>query len=150
MTGEIRFPIVGNLTTDPELRYTQNGLAVVNFTIASTPRESDGQGGQKDGEAIFMRCSAWREFAEHIAASLSKGNRVIAYGRYKQRRYQTEDQQNRTSHEFEVEAIGADLRWATATVTKATSAGHAQQEPAEFRPAFAPSEPEPWADETPF
>lgn len=135
MTGEIRFPIVGNLTADPELRYTQNGLAVVSFTIASTPREQDRQSGEtKDGEPVFMRCSAWREFAEHIASSLSKGNRVVAFGRYRQRRYQTEEGQNRTSHEFEVEAIGPDLRWQTAAVTRAVSG---QRPPSGASPASA-------------
>lgn len=159
MTGEIRFPVVGNLTADPELRYTQSGLAVVNFTIASTPREFDkATNQQKDGEPVFMRCSAWREFAEHIASSLSKGQRVIAYGRYRQRRYQTEDGSNRTSHELEVEAIGPDLRWATAVVTKAAPAGSSPAAPAQggsdeswFTPPPAANLPgEPWPDETPF
>lgn len=151
MSGEIRFPIVGNLTADPELRYTQSGLAVVDFTIASTPRESDGNGGQKDGEPVFMRCSAWREFAEHIAGSLTKGTRVIAYGRYRQRRYQTENQENRTSHEFEVEAIGPELRWATAAVTKVSSGSTRQSAPAAEAWFPTPSDqPSPYSDETPF
>lgn len=155
MSGEIRFPIVGNLTADPELRYTQNGLAVVNFTIASTPRETDRQSGQqKDGEPVFLRCSAWREFAEHIAGSLTKGNRVVAFGRYRQRRYQTEDQQNRTSHEFEVEAIGPDLRWATAAVTRVQNGNGASAPSAPAAPAEswypAPTGQEPLSDETPF
>lgn len=153
MTGEIRFPIVGNLTADPELRYTQNGLAVVSFTIASTPRETDRESGQqKDGEPVFMRCTAWREFAEHIAASLTKGTRVVAFGRYRQRRYQTEQNENRTSHEFEVDAIGPDLRFATATVAK-TQQGGRNASPAATSGAWAtePQQPEGvWSDETPF
>lgn len=151
MTGEIRFPIVGNLTADPELRYTQNGIPVVSFTIASTPRELDRESGQqKDGEPVFMRCTAWREFAEHIASTLSKGTRVVAFGRYRQRRYQTEQQENRTSHEFEVDAIGPDLRWATAVVTRTTPAGRPNS-PSPEGESWFPSEPAgAYADETPF
>lgn len=151
MTGEIQFPIVGNLTADPELRYTQTGLAVVNFTIASTPRELDRQTGQqKDGEPVFMRCSAWREFAEHIASSLSKGSRVVAFGRYRQRPYQTAEGEKRTSHEFEVDAIGPDLRFATAVVTKAAS-NATQRAGSPVQQGFAPEpESQQWPDETPF
>lgn len=158
MTGETTLTIVGNLTADPELRYTQSGLAVVNFTIASTPRERDRQTGEtKDGEPIFARCSAWREHAEHIAASLSKGSRVIALVRYRQRRYQTEAGENRTSHEFEVEDIGPALRWATASVTKASPTGQtAFREPVYNGGApepdswHVPAEPTATWDETPF
>lgn len=122
MSGETKLTLVGNLTADPELRYTQNGLAVANFTIASTPREFDRQSNeQRDGEPLFMRCSVWRDFAEHVAGSLTKGARVIAHGRLRQRRYETEDGDKRTSWELDVEAIGPDMRWATATVTRATS-----------------------------
>ena len=91
MTGETVLTIVGNLTADPELRYTQSGLAVANFTVASTPREFDRESGQmKDGEPLFLRGSVWREHAEHVASSLTKGTRVIVQGRLRQRRYETE------------------------------------------------------------
>ena len=90
MAGETIITVVGNLTADPELRYTQNGVAVANFTIASTPRNFDRASGEwKDGEALFMRASVWREFAEHVASSLTKGARVVATGRLRQRSYET-------------------------------------------------------------
>lgn len=121
MAGETIITIVGNLTADPELRYTQNGLPVANFTIASTPRSFDRQANEfKDGEALFMRASVWREYAEHVAGSLTKGMRVIATGRLKQRSYQDREGQNRTAIELEVDEIGPSLRYATAQVTRAT------------------------------
>jgi len=114
--------VVGNLTSDPELRYTQNGLAVANFTIASTPRNFDRASNDwKDGEALFLRASVWREFAEHVAGSLTKGSRVIATGRLKQRSYETKEGEKRTSIELEVDEIGPSLRYATAQVTRAAS-----------------------------
>ena len=92
MAGETVITVVGNLTSDPELRYTQNGLAVANFTIASTPRSFDRASNDwKDGDALFLRASVWREFAEHVAGSLTKGSRVIATGRLKQRSYETKE-----------------------------------------------------------
>ena len=103
MTGETTLTIVGNLTADPELRYTQGGLPVANFTIASTPRTFDRQANEwKDGEPLFLRASVWREFAEHVAGSLTKGSRVIAAGRLKQRSYQDREGQQRTALELEV------------------------------------------------
>jgi single-strand DNA-binding protein len=115
---------VGNLTSDPELRYTQNGLAVANFTIASTPRTFDRQANDwKDGEALFLRASVWREFAEHVAGSLTKGSRVIATGRLKQRSYETKEGEKRTSIELEIDEIGPSLRYATAQVTRASGGG---------------------------
>ncbi len=120
MAGETIITVVGNLTADPELRYTQNGLPVANFTIASTPRSFDRQANEwKDGEALFLRASVWREFAEHVAGSLSKGSRVIATGRLKQRSYQDREGNNRTSIELEIDEIGPSLRYATAQVTRA-------------------------------
>jgi single-strand DNA-binding protein len=124
MAGETVITVVGNLTADPELRYTQNGLPVANFTIASTPRTFDRQANEwKDGEALFLRASVWREFAEHVAGSLTKGSRVIATGRLRQRSYQDREGQNRTSIELEVDEIGPSLRYATAQVTRAASSG---------------------------
>ncbi|MFT4214297.1 MAG: single-stranded DNA-binding protein [Microbacterium sp.] len=124
MAGETVITVVGNLTADPELRYTQNGLPVANFTIASTPRSFDRQTNEwKDGEALFLRASVWREFAEHVAGSLTKGSRVIATGRLKQRSYQDREGNNRTAIELEVDEIGPSLRYATAQVTRAASGG---------------------------
>ena len=125
MAGETIITVVGNLTADPELRYTQNGLPVANFTIASTPRNYDRQTNEwKDGEALFLRASVWREFAEHVAGSLTKGSRVIATGRLKQRSYQDREGNNRTSIELEVDEIGPSLRYATAQVTRAAGGGN--------------------------
>jgi single-strand DNA-binding protein len=120
VAGETIITVVGNLTSDPELRYTQNGLAVANFTIASTPRSFDRASNDwKDGEALFLRASVWREFAEHVAGSLSKGSRVVATGRLRQRSYETKEGEKRTAIELEVDEIGPSLRYATAQVTRA-------------------------------
>ena len=122
MAGETVITVVGNLTADPELRYTQNGLAVANFTIASTPRTFDRASNEfKDGETLFLRASVWREFAEHVAGSLTKGTRVVATGRLRQRDYQTKEGEKRTSFELEVDEVGPSLRYATAQITRAAS-----------------------------
>ncbi|WP_207455320.1 single-stranded DNA-binding protein [Desertivibrio insolitus] len=124
MAGETVITVVGNLTADPELRYTQNGLAVANFTIASTPRTFDRASNEwKDGEALFLRASVWRDFAEHVAGSLTKGSRVIATGRLKQRSYETKEGEKRSTIELEVDEIGPSLRYATAQVTRASGGG---------------------------
>ncbi|MCU1579929.1 MAG: single-stranded DNA-binding protein [Rhodoglobus sp.] len=148
MAGETVITVVGNLTSDPELRYTQAGLAVANFTIASTPRNFDRASNDwKDGEALFLRASVWREFAEHVAGSLTKGSRVIATGRLKQRSYETKEGEKRTSIELEVDEIGPSLRYATAQVTRAASSrdsgGGAP------RGGSAPVTEEPWAASAP-
>ena len=162
MPGETIITVVGNLTADPELRYTQNGLPVANFTIASTPRSFDRQSNEwKDGDALFLRCSAWREFAEHIAGSLTKGARVIATGRLKQRSYQDREGQTRTAIELEVDEIGPSLRYATAQVVRAASSnGQSSQQNRSTSPAPSapPVDDEGWAvpsggefgDDTPF
>ncbi len=140
MTGETVITIVGNLTAEPNLSYTQNGLPVANFTIASTPRNFDRASGEwKDGEALFLRASVWREFAEHVAGSLTKGSRVIATGRLKQRSYQDREGNNRTSIELEVDEIGPSLRYATAQVTRA--AGGGQQSAGSWDASQASAEP---------
>ena len=132
MAGETVITVVGNLTADPELRYTQNGLPVANFTIASTPRNFDRAANEwKDGEALFLRASVWREFAEHVAGSLTKGMRVIAQGRLRQRSYQDREGNQRTAIELEVDEIGPSLRYATAQVTRAASNGGQQRPPAQ-------------------
>jgi single-strand DNA-binding protein len=119
MAGETIITVVGNLTADPELRYTQNGLAVANFTIASTPRTFDRQANEwKDGDALFIRASVWREFAEQVAGSLTKGTRVVAQGRLVQRSYDDREGNKRTSIELQVDEIGPSLRYATAQVIR--------------------------------
>ena len=126
MANETVITVVGNLTSDPELRYTQNGKAVSNFTIASTPRTFDRASNEwKDGEALFLRASVWGDFGEHVSSSLTKGSRVIAQGRLKQRSYETKEGEKRTSMELEIDEIGPSLRYATAQVTRATSSGQA-------------------------
>lgn len=153
MAGETIITVVGNLTADPELRYTQAGLPVANFTIASTPRTFDRQANEwKDGEALFLRASVWRDFAEHVSGSLTKGMRVIATGTLKQRSYQDREGQNRVSIELQVDEIGPSLRYATAQVTRTQSSGGGGQRQSGVSPdgswsapGNAPVADEPWA-----
>lgn len=120
MAGETPITVIGNLTADPELRFTPSGAAVANFTVASTPRTFDRQTNDwKDGETLFMRCSVWREAAEHASESLHRGDRVIATGRLVSRSWQTPEGENRTVMEMQVDEVGPSLRYATAQVTKA-------------------------------
>jgi single-strand DNA-binding protein len=120
--------IAGNLTADPELRYTQDGRPVVDFTIAASSRRLNKQTNEwEDGDATFLRASAWREFAENIAGSLRKGDRVIATGRLKQRNYQDREGNNRTSLELDIDEIGPSLKRATAVITKTAGAASAPQ-----------------------
>ncbi|OBF23227.1 single-stranded DNA-binding protein [Mycobacterium kubicae] len=124
MAGDTTITVVGNLTADPELRFTPSGAAVANFTVASTPRIYDRQSGEwKDGEALFLRCNIWREAAENVAESLTRGSRVIVTGRLKQRSFETREGEKRTVVEVEVEEIGPSLRYATAKVNKASRSG---------------------------
>jgi single-strand DNA-binding protein len=124
MAGETQITVVGNLTGDPELRFTPSGAAVANFTVASTPRTFDRQANEwKDGETLFMRCSIWREAAENVAESLTKGTRVIASGRLVQRSYETREGEKRTTVELQVDEVGPSLRYATAKVTRAQRSG---------------------------
>ena len=124
MAGETIITVVGNLTADPELRFTPSGAAVANFTIASTPRTFDRQSNEwKDGETLFLRASIWREAAENVAESLTKGTRVVAQGRLKARSYETREGEKRTSYELDVDEIGPSLRYATAKVTKSGRGG---------------------------
>lgn len=156
MAGETVITVVGNLTADPELRFTQNGLPVANFTIASTPRIFDRAAGEyKDGDALFLRASVWREFAEHVAGSLTKGMRVIAQGRLRQRTYQDREGNQRTAIELEVDEIGPSLRYATAQVTRAARTADAKGSAAQpsNEEQWATTEPTAegaWGDDTPF
>ena len=124
MAGDTIITVVGNLTADPELRFTPSGAAVANFTVASTPRMFDRQTNEwKDGEALFLRCNIWREAAENVAESLTRGSRVIVTGRLKQRSFETREGEKRTVVELEVDEIGPSLRYATAKVNKASRSG---------------------------
>ncbi len=124
MAGETVITVVGNLTADPELRFTPSGAAVASFTVASTPRTFDRQANEwKDGETLFMRCSVWREAAENVAESLAKGNRVIVQGRLVQRSFETREGEKRTVVEMQVDEVGPSLRYATAKVTRTPRGG---------------------------
>jgi single-strand DNA-binding protein len=119
MAGDTILTVVGNLTADPELRFTPSGAAVANFTVASTPRTFDRQTNEwKDGEALFLRCNIWRQAAENVAESLTRGARVVVTGRLKQRSFETKEGEKRTVVELEVDEIGPSLRYATAKVNK--------------------------------
>lgn len=124
MAGDTTLTIVGNLTGDPELRFTPSGAAVANFTVASTPRSFDRNANEwKDGETLFMRCSIWREAAENVAESLHRGTRVVVTGRLKSRSYETKEGEKRTVIELEVDEIGPSLKYASAKVTRTQRGG---------------------------
>ncbi|QDP94859.1 single-stranded DNA-binding protein [Microlunatus elymi] len=124
MAGETVITLVGNLTADPELRFTPSGAAVANFTVASTPRTFDRQTNEwRDGEAMFINCAVWRQAAENVAESLQKGMRVIVQGRLKSRSYETREGERRTVFEIDVDEIGPALKYATAKVTRTSSGG---------------------------
>ena len=124
MAGETVITIIGNLTNDPELRFTPSGAAVANFTVASTPRTFDRQSNEwKDGDTLFMRCSVWRDAAENVAESLQRGTRVLVSGRLRSRSYETKEGEKRTVVEMEVDEVGPSLRYATAKVAKTSRGG---------------------------
>lgn len=140
MSGEPILTIVGNLTSDPDLRFTPSGQAVANFTIASTPRSQDKASGEWiDGEPLFIRCAVWRQYAEHVADSLTKGARVITQGRLKSRSYETQQGERRTSLEMDVDEIGPSLRYATAKVARTTNGAAPPRQAA----------PDPWSAPNP-
>ena len=124
MAGETVITLIGNLTADPELRFTPSGAAVANFTVASTPRMFDRQTNEwRDGEAMFINCAVWRQYAENVAESLQKGMRVVVQGRLKSRSYETREGERRTVFEIDVDEIGPSLRYATAKVTRTSGGG---------------------------
>ena len=124
MAGDTVITVVGNLTGDPELRFTPSGAAVANFTVASTPRSFDKNTNEwKDGEALFLRCSIWRQAAENVAESLQKGMAVIVQGRLKQRSFDTKEGEKRTVYELDVDEVGPSLKWATAKVNRTQRSG---------------------------
>ena len=156
MANETKITVVGNLTDDPTLRFTPNGAAVANFTVASTPRTFDRQSNEwKDGEALFLSCSVWRQPAENVAGSLAKGMRVIVQGRLRARSYDDRDGNRRTVIGIEVDDVGPALKFATATVVRAESGHRTQATPPQAAAprTGAPTPPDPWAnaqDEPPF
>ncbi len=154
-SGETTLTITGNITADPELRFTPSGTAVAKFTVASTPRYYDKNAGEwKDGETLFMPCNVWRQSAENAAESLTKGMRVIVNGRVKQRSYETKEGEKRTVIEMEVDDFGPSLTRATASVKKISREGASPQAASQGSPAAtAPAaSDDPWAEstETPF
>lgn len=158
MSGETVITVVGNLTADPELRFTPSGAAVTNFTIASTPRTFDKNTNEwKDGDALFLRCSVWRQAAENVAESLTRGMRVIAQGRLVQRSYETREGEKRSVIELQVDEIGPSLKYASAKVNR-TSRGSSsggfggQQQAASDDPWGTPAESKSggFSDEPPF
>jgi single-strand DNA-binding protein len=155
VAGDTVITVIGNLTDDPELRFTPSGAAVANFTIASTPRVFKRDSNSwEDGDTLFMRCSVWRQYAENVAESLVRGSRVIASGRLKQRSYETREGEKRTVVELEVEEIGPALRYATAKVQRTQRSGGAGGGFSGGGPAGAPSgesaaSADPWASSTP-
>lgn len=125
MAGETIITVVGNLTDDPELKFTPSGAAVANFTVASTPRTFDRQTNEwKDGDALFLRCAAWRQLAENVAESLQKGQRVVVTGALRVRQFERQDGSKGTSVELNVDEVGPSLRYATAKVTKVSRSGN--------------------------
>ena len=127
MAGETPITVIGNLTADPELRFTPSGAAVANFTVASTPRTFDRESGAwRDGEAMFLRCSVWRQYAENVAESLRRGTRVVVQGRLRQRSYDTKEGEKRTVTELDVDEMGPALRYATAKVNKLSRAAEGE------------------------
>jgi len=153
MANDTTITIIGNITDDPELRFTPNGAAVANFTVASTPRFLDKATNEwKDGDALFLRCSIWRQAAENVAESLTRGARVIVSGRLKQRSYETKEGEKRTVYEVEVDEVGPSLKYATAKVNKVQRSGggggFGGGAPSGGSNGGAPAE-DPWATATP-
>lgn len=124
MAGETPITVVGNLAADPELRFTSSGVAVTNFTVASTPRSYNKNSGEwEDGETLWLRCNVWREMAEHVAESLARGVRVVVVGTLRQRAYETKEGDKRTVYEVEVNEVGPSLRFATVDVKRQARTG---------------------------
>ncbi|HEX7353470.1 MAG TPA: single-stranded DNA-binding protein [Mycobacteriales bacterium] len=150
MAGETVITVVGNLTSDPELRFTPSGAAVANFTVASTPRMLDKATNEwKDGEALFLRCSVWRQAAENVAESLTRGARVIVQGRLKQRSFETKEGEKRTVIELDVDEVGPSLRYATAKVNKASRGGGSSFGGGGDSAAAASGSDDPWSTPAP-
>ena len=151
MAGETVITVVGNLVDDPELRFTPTGQAVARFRIASTPRFMDRQTNEwKDGDALFLTCSVWRQAAENVAESLQKGMRVVVQGRLKSRQYETREGEKRTVFEIDVEEVGPSLKYATAKVTRTQrSGGGGGYGGAPQGGSSGGGQPDPWASNAP-
>lgn len=156
MAGDTQITVIGNLVADPELRFTSTGQAVVNFRVASTPRYFDKQSNEwKDGEALFLSCNAWRQYAENVSESLTKGMRVIVVGRLKQRSWETKEGERRTVLEVEVDEVGPALRSATAKVSRMERSGGANGgggwggQPAGQSSGRQPEYSDPWSSSGP-
>jgi single-strand DNA-binding protein len=152
MAGETVITVVGNLVDDPELRFTPSGAAVANFRIASTPRTFDRQTNEwKDGDALFLSCSVWRQAAENVAESLQKGMRVVVQGRLKSRQYETREGEKRTVFEIDVDEVGPSLKYATAKVTRAQRSGGGGYGGNQGGGGYGggQSQPDPWASSAP-
>jgi single-strand DNA-binding protein len=142
MSSDTMLTIVGNLTAEPDLRFTPSGVAMVKFTVASTPRVFDRETNQyKDGDPLFLMCTAWRELAEHVADSLHKGTRVVVTGRLRLSRWETDEGEKRSAYGLDVEEIGASLRFATAKIQKMTRTNGRGQD--------VPAPDDEWANATP-
>jgi single-strand DNA-binding protein len=150
MAGETVITVVGNLVDDPELRFTPSGAAVANFRIASTPRTFDKQSNEwKDGDALFLSCSVWRQAAENVAESLQKGMRVVVQGRLKSRQYETREGEKRTVFEIDVDEVGPSLKYATAKVTRAQRSGGGGYGGNQGGGGGNQGQPDPWASSAP-
>jgi single-strand DNA-binding protein len=142
MANETICTVIGNLTADPELKFTQSGQAVANFTVASTPRTFDKASGEwKDGDPLFLRCNIWRQPAENVTETLTKGTRVIVTGRLRQRSFETKEGEKRTVFELEVDEIGPSLRYASAKINKTERSGTTRSEPARSKTSDFEVEP---------
>jgi single-strand DNA-binding protein len=150
MAGDTQITVVGNLVDDPELRFTPSGAAVANFRIASTPRTFDRQSNEwKDGEALFLSCSVWRQAAENVAESLQKGMRVVVQGNLRSRQYETREGEKRTVFEIQVDEVGPSLRYATAKVTRTQRSGGSSYGGGQGGGQGGPSDNDPWATPAP-
>jgi len=149
--GDVSITVVGNLTGDPELRFTQGGQAVCNFTVASTPRFLDKTTNEwKDGDAVFLRCNIWRQAAENVAESLSKGARVMVTGRLKQRSYETKEGEKRTVYEIEADEVGPSLKFATVKVNRLKRDESGGSQSSRENPVKSTPPDDPWASKAPF
>ena len=146
MAGDTQITVVGNLVDDPELRFTPSGAAVANFRIASTPRTFDKQSNEwKDGDALFLSCSVWRQAAENVAESLQKGMRVVVQGNLRSRQYETREGEKRTVFEIQVDEVGPSLKYATAKVTRTQRSGGSSYGGQQGGGQASPSDNDPWA-----
>jgi single-strand DNA-binding protein len=151
MTGETTITVIGHLTADPELKFTPSGAPVANFTIASTPRSFDKQTKEwRDGDPLFLRCTAWRALAENVAESLQKGDRVIVVGNLRVRQYERQDGSKGTSVEITVDEVGPSVKFATTKVTKAIRSGGSSQPQSDPWATPAPAAAGGWSEDPPF